>query len=249
MVSGEWKQRKGKQMSKSKKSQKSKSSKQTKKAVKTTSSPSTPSVPKVRGPVPEKKPFILAQPRSMSAKAVVALGKKRGMKVSENYVHVVRKAEKVRLGGSYGKKPGVIAHKAVKAAKKIVAENVQPAKAGKKVGKVVKGHPDFGAKKAFVLSQPFDMKPKHVLEAAKKIGLVISYNYVGLVRSEAKGAKRPVGRPVTLVPEGHGSNGSPKINGSAASPSELQLRRLIFQVGIARSRDVMAEVVRVVESL
>ncbi len=106
-----------------------------------------------------------------------------------------------------------------------------------------------GTKAAFVRSMPADMPAKQVVEQAAKQGVKLSENHVYAVRSAAK-------KPARTATKATVKKSSPKRSAPLKSPGvgtsrgtkpaslESQLRRAIGELGLARAREVFAEVER-----
>lgn len=104
-----------------------------------------------------------------------------------------------------------------------------------------------GSKSAFVRSQPLGMSAKDVVAAAKKEHMKLSIAQVYNIRSTTKLKGKPMGgvkaKAVRSAPAASAKS-SKSSNGSSAvvDMAEAQLRRLIADVGLARSRQIVSEV-------
>lgn len=92
----------------------------------------------------------------------------------------------------------------------------------------------FGSKSAFVRRLPSDMPAKEVVAQAASRGMKLSIGQVYNIRSVAKKRGDVDGRK-------RGGPGRPKAPVGPAG-AEAQLRKIIAEVGLARAREVMADV-------
>jgi hypothetical protein len=123
-------------------------------------------------PISKTTKFILALPRDLPAKEVLAKAKASGFKTSESNVHRVR-----RLHGSASKAPA--------AAAAAVARNAAPSGKGQK-------------KSEFVRSFSVQTPAKDIVAKAKASGVHLDLQYVYKIRSRAK----PANHGVALVAPG-----------------------------------------------
>lgn len=96
----------------------------------------------------------------------------------------------------------------------------------------------FGDKTRFVRKVAIEMPAKQVIEEAKKAGLKISENHVYAVRAvmRKEGAKGGAKAPSSTA------RASAPASSAPTSSLEQQLRRIVAELGLARSRAVMADV-------
>jgi hypothetical protein len=94
-----------------------------------------------------------------------------------------------------------------------------------------------GSKSAFVRNLPQELPAKEVVQKAKAEGMSLSIAQVYNIRSTSKrkGTIKSTPRPVV-------KSTAPVRAPVETSDSEARLRRLIAEVGLARSRAVLAEV-------
>lgn len=103
----------------------------------------------------------------------------------------------------------------------------------------------FGAKAEFVRSMPPGMPAAQIVEEAKKQGLTLTpghiYNIRAAEKRKAAKSSEGGGEAVAQAPR----RGRPASSGSGVGGStklEAELRRIIAELGLARSRAVMSSV-------
>lgn len=129
-----------------------------------------------------KTKFVLGLPRDMSAKQVVAEGKKQGIVLSEAHVYKIRSTAKTKGVAPSGKRG--------RAAKGAPSKAAAPAAAAKG-GEV--------SKRDFVLSFGPEVKASEILRQAKERGIGLSKAYLYTIRSSGgagvrRGASAPAGK-------------------------------------------------------
>jgi hypothetical protein len=90
------------------------------------------------------------------------------------------------------------------------------------------------SKTAFVLGLPADMPAKDVVVEATKKGIKLTDRYVYVIRSNANANARG-GWKSRVTKRGRGRRGS-------SAGVEAELRRAIAELGLARAREVLAQV-------
>ncbi len=110
------------------------------------------------------------------------------------------------------------------------------------VGSAAQRYPSASA---FVRTQPVDIPAKQVVAAGAKVGLKLTPNLVRIVRYKMRraGLAKPVASPKRPLRKAR-----PAIM-PAAGPKDLQFKRLVVELGIARARTLVEEVARSLESL
>jgi len=93
----------------------------------------------------------------------------------------------------------------------------------------------FGSKADFIRSQPESMSAREVVEAAAKQGLEVTVNHVYNLRTAAKARGG-----VETVKAGPPSSRRREAGGE----SERQLRSLMAEVGLARTREILESLER-----
>jgi hypothetical protein len=109
-----------------------------------------------------------------------------------------------------------------------------------KTSKPAAKKPEFGAKTAFIKSQPTSMTAKEVVAAAKSEGITLSENLVYAARAgtKKKGPKKAKGATNAKKPGPKPEAAGPKAGGSL----EATLRNAIAELGLARARVVFEAV-------
>lgn len=95
-----------------------------------------------------------------------------------------------------------------------------------------------GSKSAYVRGLPREVSAKEVVEKAKAAGIQLSVAQVYNIRSTSKGTKKMKRAAVAASTEPQRIRRSVDIH---ADP-ESRLRRLVAEVGLVRSREILAEV-------
>jgi hypothetical protein len=130
-----------------------------------------------------KTKFVLGLPRDMSAKQVVAEGKKQGIVLSEAHVYKIRSTAKTKGVSAPSGKRGRAA--------KAPAAKASAASAAAKGGEV--------SKRDFVLSFGPEVKASEILRQAKEAGIGLSKAYLYTIRSSGgasvrRGASAPASK-------------------------------------------------------
>lgn len=116
--------------------------------------------------------------------------------------------------------------------------------------KAIKGKDERGSKARFVRGMPAEMPAKQVVEEAAKQGIKLSENHVYAVRSEAKKTKKgatkadPKKSSATSAGRKKRKTVAPTRTATKPGSLEAQLRHAIGELGLARAREVFAEVER-----
>jgi hypothetical protein len=106
--------------------------------------------------------------------------------------------------------------------------------------------PARGSKTAFILSYPMETPSRQIVEEGAAKGLKFGQNYVSAIRTaKRKRDGAPKGKP------GRKPNGlsAPKVTASGGSSPEDRLITAILDVGVGRSRQVLAYVVDQLEKM
>ena len=162
--------------------------------------------------------FVLSKPGGMSAADVVKAAAARGIKLTTARVHTIR--------GRYQGKVAAVARRAPPAAKA----------RGKR----------YRSASEFVREQPLDQPSKEVVAAGAKVGLKLSQGLVRVIRFHMRHQRS--GAPATA---GRGAvrRGRPPASAAAAAApraAEVQFRKLVVELGVARAQVLVAEVERAV---
>jgi hypothetical protein len=200
-------------------------------------------------PKSELTKFILGLPATLSTAEVVEKVKAAGMETTESNVHRVRRGLQKRPA----KAPAAKAPAAkAPAAKAPAAKAPEAPKADADKGEGAQ------SKAGFVRSLPRTMPVKDVVAKAKAAGLEISEKYVYGIRadakpapakSSAKPAKKAAPAPKKAPAPAAKKPAAPAAEAASGSPREAQLRRLVLDLGIARSRKVLDEMEQRLEAL
>jgi hypothetical protein len=165
-----------------------------------------------------KSDFIRSQPASLPAAAVMAAGKKAGLKISSSLVYMVRG----RAGAS-------------RAARGAKSTKIGPAKPG--TGKqpspaATAAAPGNGASKAAFVRSRAHLSPREIVEDAKAAGIELDVGYVynvrGAARSKSKVTKQAA-RVVRVV-------AAPPVTTAKA---EDLLRALGAELGLGRALEIL----------
>jgi hypothetical protein len=196
--------------------------------------------------------FILSQLGEMPAADVVAAAAERGIKLNALLVHQVRSRYRDRLRVTAQPEP------------KASASSVRTTSEAGPTSKVAKaGTKKHGSASEFVREQPIDMPSREVVEKAEKLGIKLSQSLVRVTRFHMRhaGEGKPAragkgearrGRPPKAASAKGRRRGQPPAAARAASgPSaaEAQLRRLVVELGTARTKALVTEVERAIEGL
>jgi hypothetical protein len=92
------------------------------------------------------------------------------------------------------------------------------------------------SKTAFVKSLPTETSVSEVIAKAKEAGLVISKNYVYLIRSKAKHGDAPKAQR----PRGRAPSRSPAPRASSSLEAEFQ--NLVAEIGLSRAEELLRAV-------
>lgn len=98
---------------------------------------------------------------------------------------------------------------------------------------------EHGAKKAFIMAQPADMKARELIEKAETQGMRITRAYVSVVRS--RGNSRSERRRSHRVVTQRRSATSTHVAPLDFSSKEAQLREIAIEIGIGRARQLLSE--------
>jgi chemotaxis protein histidine kinase CheA len=195
-------------------------------------------------PKSELTKFILGLPATLSTAEVVEKVKAAGMETTESNVHRVRRGLQ--------KRPAKAPAAKAPAAKAPAAKAPEAPKADADKGEGAQ------SKAGFVRSLPRTMPVKDVVAKAKAAGLEISEKYVYGIRadakpapakSSAKPAKKAAPAPKKAQAPAAKKPAAPAAEVASGSPREAQLRRLVLELGIARSRKVLDEMEQRLEAL
>lgn len=172
-----------------------------------------------------KTKFVLGLSRDLSAKQVVAEGKKNGITLSEAHVYKIRSTAKTKGGApapKRGRGPGK-ASAAVKAA---------PASSSKSGGDL--------SKRDFVLSFGPEVKASEILRKAKDAGIGLSKAYLYTIRSSGGASqKRGVGRPpATEAKSAKAQSAFARVK-SGVTALEAQFIDAAVDLGLSKASDLL----------
>lgn len=221
---------------------------------------------RVRSP---KAAFVLSLPLEMKANDVVEKAKSAGLIMTANHVHAIRSDARKASGppgraAKASKMPAAAAKGPKTPSGAKAGKKATTTKAAKPAGRKGRG----GDKKAFILAQPATLTNAEVIAKAQQAGMSISLKHVRKVRDKAgivgaKAAKvvrtaavkaRP-GKPATKkttakkatragsarTPKRATSRPVPASPVKAATP-EILFRKLVLELGLKRSRELLVEV-------
>jgi hypothetical protein len=167
-----------------------------------------------------KTKFVLGLPRDMSAKQVVAEGKKQGIVLSEAHVYKIRSTAKTK-----GVAPVAKRGRAAKAA---------PAKpaAAAKGGDV--------SKRDFVLSFGPEVKASEILKQAKDAGIGLSKAYLYTIRSSGSSTQRrsPGRAPASSALSKSQASAFARVK-SGVSALEAQFIDAAIDMGLSKAGDLL----------
>lgn len=174
--------------------------------------------------------FIESLPRNVAPRDVVVKAKAAGLTIKLKKVYRVRSE-------SAATRPAV-----AKAAPKAPAA-VAPAPTGAPIASAPKTAP----KAAFILAFPTHVKARDIIAAGAKQGIIVSANYISIVRSglrkkSAKFASAP--KRVAAAPAPR-----PTVRAAAASSGEAEIAALILDIGLYRVEAVVAKARKRLEGL
>jgi hypothetical protein len=99
---------------------------------------------------------------------------------------------------------------------------------------------------AFVRTQPVNVPAKQVVAAGAKIGLTLTPNLVRIVRYKMRRAG--LAKPLSVVRRPLRKARAP-ANLPAAAANELQFKKLVLEIGVARAKTLVGAVAQSLESL
>lgn len=166
-----------------------------------------------------KAAFVRSLPADTPAKEILAKAKSQGLKLSIGQIYNIRSVTKKANGGANTK----------------IKESSVAAQPRTKSWA-------FGSKSAFVLALP-DLSAKDIQAKAQSEGLELSIAQIYNVRSVAKkrGGKTTSRSSVAATPRSSVAV-VPRATASESSHAEDRLRRLVAELGLSRSREIMTEV-------
>ncbi len=210
-----------------------------------------------------KTDFIRSLPLDMSVAEVVEKAKGAGFEVTPKYVHKTRvpmrkaatasskaagskaskgasksSASKMAKKGSSTKAKGSKSSKAAKGSKTAGVRDGKKATQASKKATSPKGKPSM-TKAQFVRKLPASMPTSTVIAEGSKLGLALSAAYVAKIRRKArpKGTNKPASRPAAKPFQ---------VMGKSA---DAQFRKLVLQLGLQRSRELLGQVERKLDEL
>jgi hypothetical protein len=97
-----------------------------------------------------------------------------------------------------------------------------------------------------VREQPLDLPSREVVAAGTKLGLKLSQGLVRVIRFHLR-HPRPGGHRATRREAGR--SGRSQVAASAPGAAEVQFRKLVLELGVARAKALVSEVEAAIERL